>query len=86
MRSPERGDPGEACIFDADLFAQKPDLVVELVGLGREANTNVAAVGRPTPGVDQSVMGQGHDMDQRGLNRARPVLGGSRRIAHSRLR
>jgi hypothetical protein len=31
MRSPERGDPGEACIFDADLFAQKPDFVVELV-------------------------------------------------------
>ena len=54
MRSPKGGNPGQAGVFDADLFAQKPDFVFELVGLGREANTNVAAVGCPTPGVTRA--------------------------------
>jgi hypothetical protein len=53
--------------------------------------TNDPGEARSAPGVDEGVMRQGHDVDQGGLNRARPALGysrrrDSRRIAHSGLR
>jgi hypothetical protein len=58
------GNSGQACVFDAQLFAQQPDLLVQLILLCRQASTVVAVVGCPTPGLDQGIVRQGHDLDE----------------------
>jgi hypothetical protein len=54
------------------LAAWKP---AELVHLSGEANALTAAVGGPAAGIDQGVLGQGNDVQQRRFNRLRPLLG-----------
>jgi len=72
-------DLGEAGILDAEFFAKEFDLLLELVVLGRQADSGVEAVGRPAAGYYDSVMGQGDDVQNSGLDVLGPA-GGHRNV------
>jgi len=74
MRPACGGNFGHAGILDAEFFAQQGDLLVELIGLGRQANTRIGAVRRRTAGVGKRVLGQCDHLEPRGLDRFGPVL------------
>src|SRR5262249_38949435 len=62
-----RRDPAHACVLEADLLAVQSNVQVALVGLGSMAADR--------PSAFASVMRQGYDMEQSGLNRACPTFG-----------
>jgi len=64
-------DLGEASILDAELFAEQLDLLLDLVVLAGEPDSGVDAVGSPTAGHYNGVMGQGDDVQNRGLEEIR---------------
>jgi len=75
MGTLSRRDSGQASILDPAIFAKESNFVFELIDRGGHANALVAAVSGPTSGGYQDEMGQGHDLEDGGLNRTRPMFG-----------
>jgi hypothetical protein len=65
----------QADILDADFLPKEGDLLVQTVDLGGMAGAGVEAVRGPAAGRDEDVVGQGEDMQDRGLDPSRPPLG-----------
>jgi hypothetical protein len=60
------------------VFSSLPEEVDSLfqpIHLGDMASTGIEAVGSPTAGREEDAVGEGKDMQDRGLDPARPPLG-----------
>src|SRR6266496_936722 len=91
MRSFARRNSSHASIFDAALFAQKHNLLFELVRFGCQTRALTAAVAGLASRTYKGVLSQRDHVDKRRLDGASPVFGRhlawtSRGISHTELR